>query len=62
MNGNALVEHLQSLEVPGAESLDGADYDWIFHAKDTAPLTNFLEWFVKNVSARDLITDAELNE
>ncbi|KAK3875243.1 hypothetical protein Pcinc_019843 [Petrolisthes cinctipes] len=61
MNGNTLVAHLQSLEVPGAESLDGADYDWIFQAKDTTPLANFLEWFTKNISTRDLITDAELD-
>nr|XP_045595902.1 HAUS augmin-like complex subunit 3 [Procambarus clarkii]XP_045595903.1 HAUS augmin-like complex subunit 3 [Procambarus clarkii]XP_045595904.1 HAUS augmin-like complex subunit 3 [Procambarus clarkii] len=62
MKGERLVSHLRLLKVPGAEHLDGDDYEWLFLADDTIPLALFLEWFAENVSANDVLTEEDLNE
>lgn len=62
MDGERLVAHFKMLRVPGAEHLLGSDYDWLFLAHNSTPLAAFLEWFTENVSANDVLTDAELNE
>ncbi|XP_071521217.1 uncharacterized protein dgt3 isoform X1 [Panulirus ornatus] len=62
MDGDRLVAHLKVLRIPGAERLEGANYDWFLQSDVSTPLATFLEWFTENVSANDILTDAELNE
>lgn len=62
MSGDELVKHLQSLGAPGAEHLDGKSYDWLFVKGKDDPLVTFLQWFMKNITSNNVLTEEELTE
>ncbi|KAK8405959.1 hypothetical protein O3P69_006987 [Scylla paramamosain] len=62
MSGEQLVRHLQSLGAPGAEHLVGEAYDWLFVKGKDDPLVTFLQWFMKNITPNNVMTEEELAE
>ncbi|MPC39279.1 HAUS augmin-like complex subunit 3 [Portunus trituberculatus] len=62
MNGEQLVKHLQALGAPGTEHLVGEAYDWLFVKGKDDPLVTFLQWFMKNITPNNVLTEEELTD
>ncbi|XP_053528342.1 HAUS augmin-like complex subunit 3 isoform X2 [Artibeus jamaicensis] len=55
--GEDFVETLRRIGYPRAESLHGADFDWLFEAGGAEP---FLRWFCGSVSERNVLSEEEV--
>ncbi|XP_036902845.1 HAUS augmin-like complex subunit 3 [Sturnira hondurensis] len=55
--GQDFVETLRTIGYPRAESLHGADFDWLFEAGGAEP---FLRWFCGSVSERNVLSEEEV--
>ena len=59
MSGEQLVNKLQELSFPGAESLDPQGLDWMFENEALQPM---LDWFCQHVNTANLLDGKQKDE
>lgn len=57
--GKDFVETLKKIGYPGADELNGEDFDWMFESSEDR---SFLEWFCGNVNEQHVVSEKELQD